>query len=402
MSPNREHSDVVVIGAGIAGSSAAMFLAESGVSVTVVERGRVAGEASGLNAGMLDCPGWGSVPDLETTLKMGSLEIFRSMQVDRDIDIGFRQCGQLVLLRGEAEWDWAVASVMAARRAGLAAELVDQRTLRSLEPAVDPRLAGAIHTPGVGQAEPVAATTAFADAAVSAGARLLVDSAVTAIERDGAGFGVTADGTVFGCDAVVIAAGPWTGPVGRMAGVEIPVVAVRGQMWATEPMPPTIFQTIAAAESPRTWGGRPPTDPPQVTHPDGAGGHRITRHLYGRQRANGEVIFGGDRVPGGPPTPDPEGISANHAHAAELLPFLADRPPQRTWAGLMPFSRDGRPLIGAIDAQPGLYVVGGLASSGFNRGPMAGRLVADLVGRGIRPGVLDAADPAGRVGESAG
>jgi sarcosine oxidase subunit beta len=391
-------TEVLVIGAGIAGASAAMFLAEAGRSVMLADRGRVAGEASGLNAGMIDAPGWGPEPDLEATLKMGSLELFRRLQVDRGIDIGFRQCGQLVLLRYE-DWDWAVAGVVGGSQVGSTAELIDRRTVRSLEPAVADRVAGAILTPGVGRAEPVAATTGFARAAVAAGAELAVGSEVTDIDATSGGFVVGVAGERVGTDVVVVAAGPWCADVGRLVGLEIPIVPVRGQMWATAPLPPVLFHTIAAAESTRVWEESAVTDPPQVTHRDG---HRLTRHLYGRQRANGEVIFGGDRVPESPPTPDPEGIAANHAHAVELLPFLAAHPPARTWAGLMPFSRDGRPLIGAIDAQPGLYVVGGLASSGFNRGPMAGRLVADLVGRGIRPAVLDAADPAGRVGERTG
>lgn len=64
--------DVVVIGAGIVGTSAALTLAERGVSVTVLDRGSVAGEASGLNAGLIGGGGWGDRPDVEVTLKMGS------------------------------------------------------------------------------------------------------------------------------------------------------------------------------------------------------------------------------------------------------------------------------------------------------------------------------------------
>ena len=52
---------------------------------------------------------------------------------------------------------------------------------------------------------------------------------------------------------------------------------------------------------------------------------------------------------------------------------------ERTWAGAMPFSRDGRPLIGAVPWLQGLFVAGGLASGGFGRRPMTGQLVSDLV-----------------------
>jgi sarcosine oxidase subunit beta len=121
---------------------------------------------------------------------------------------------------------------------------------------------------------------------------------------------------------------------------------------------------------------------------------RRTRHLYGRQTRGGEVQFGGDRqLAGFDKSPDPTGIAVNHAHAAEVLPFLAELPVQRTWAGLMPFTLDGRPLIGRIPETESLYIVGGLASSGFGRGPMAGRLLAEFIDTGHPHPVLSESEP---------
>ena len=69
-------------------------------------------------------------------------------------------------------------------------------------------------------------------------------------------------------------------------------------------------------------------------------------------------------------------------------------PVKRTWAGLIPFSLDGKPIIGKIPRLANLYVVGGLGPSGFARGPMAGKLLADYIHTGHMPHVLAAADPA--------
>ena len=99
--------------------------------------------------------------------------------------------------------------------------------------------------------------------------------------------------------------------------------------------------------------------------------------------------------------PDPAGIAVNRDHALELLPFLAGLPIARTWAGLMPFSLDGKPLIGRIPDREDLWIVSGLASSGFGRGPMAGKLLAEYLHTGTPAPVLAEADPAGRVREGA-
>jgi glycine/D-amino acid oxidase-like deaminating enzyme len=152
---------------------------------------------------------------------------------------------------------------------------------------------------------------------------------------------------------------------------------------------------MASAESQHTWHLDPGGEPPFLTIRDGK---RVTRHLYGRQRRNGEIIFGGDReLVGWNTTPDADGIEVNRAHAAEVLPFLQDLKTARTWAGLMPFPLDGKPLIGRIPGREHLWIVTGLASSGFGRGPMAGKLLADCLHTGTPAPVLSEADPSPRI-----
>ncbi len=84
----------------------------------------------------------------------------------------------------------------------------------------------------------------------------------------------------------------------------------------------------------------------------------------------------------------------NHAHAVEGLPFLRDLLIKRAWAGLMAVPLDGGPIIGAIPQRENLYIVSGLASSGFGRGPMTGKLLEDYIHTGHRPPILAESDPA--------
>lgn len=383
--------EVAIVGGGIAGVTTALFLAEAGVSVCVLERGEIASEASGVNAGMIDAPGDPGGADLNATLKNGSIELFRQLQVERGFDLGFRRSGQLVVMRADAELRWAASLDLAD-----GVELLERGELLALEPQLGPSVRGALRSPGAGQAEPALATRAFARAAVEAGAVMATGNEVLGLAKSGDGWRVAASEGSVDADVVVLAAGAWSSEVAAMVGLRLPMAPVRGQMWATGPQPPSVHHTIAGLESGHHWAHHEPTTPPEVTHVEGV---RVARHLYGRQRANGEVVFGGDRLPGGAAPPDPEGIAANRAHATEVLPFLADLPVVRTWSGVMPFTTDGRPLIGAVSERPGLFVVGGLASSGFGRGPMAGRLVADLIVTGEAPPELAEADPSGRVTE---
>jgi sarcosine oxidase, subunit beta len=385
-------SDVLVVGGGIAGASTAYHLARLGRRVTLLERGDIASGASGVNAGQIDSIGWGDKPDLQAHLTTGSLEIFKTVQIDLGEDIEFRESGALQAIHTEEQGEFERERVRALRARGHDVELLDNRQACSLEPQWSPRLLGAMYSPQRSQADPGRATRAFAALAERSGACVLTQREVTALTAPtGGGWLASTSGGDEAAGSLVLAAGAWCGPLGVLLGLDIPILPVRGQMWATAPTAPSIFQTMSAAESALAWHRDPGEAPPFLTSRKGA---RLTRHLYGRQRRNGEIIVGGDRdLAGWSTTPDLAGIDVNRGHAIEVLPFLAGLPIARTWAGLMPFPLDGKPLIGRIPQRPDLWIVGGLASSGFGRGPMAGKLLADYLHSGRPASVLAEADP---------
>ena len=77
-------------------------------------------------------------------------------------------------------------------------------------------------------------------------------------------------------------------------------------------------------------------------------------------------------------------VLENKDHAAEVLPLLQAHEIDETWAGIMPFTKDGRPIVGRLDDAPApLYVATGMGGSGFCRGPAAGLLLASLIDDGI-------------------
>jgi sarcosine oxidase subunit beta len=389
-------TEILIIGGGIAGASTAYHAAEYGRHVTLLEGSEIASEASGVNAGSIGAIGWGNVPNLEAYLTMGSLEIFKTLQVEFGYDIEFRRSGSLQAIQTRAEYAYIQQRVIALRSQGYTVDLLSTWEAQTLEPEINPALLGCLYMPLRAQADPKKATRAFAVAAERSGARILLNHEVTGIQsRSDDTYQIETSQGLCRAATLVIAAGAWCGGIGAMLGLRIPIMAVRGQMWASAPLPPRVFHTISAAESSLHWHTTPGNDdetPPYLTH---RGDQRLTRHLYGRQTRAGEIIFGGDRqLVGYTKVPDPTGIAVNHGHAAEVLPSLRELPIKRTWAGLMPFPLDGAPIIGKISQRPNLYIVSGLASSGFGRGPMAGKLLADYIHTGHRPHVLAEADPA--------
>ena len=365
------------------GCSAAMFLADAGMDVNLLDRGEISGEASGLNAGSIGGYGWGRSPSLQEHLTMGSLDIFKSLQIEKGYDIEFRQSGSLVAIQSLNQYEYAQERVSYLKSEGMQVEILSPNEAKSYEPNLNGDLNGYMYSSYRGQADPIKSTRAFSEVAKNNGAIITASAPVTSLEQAGQGWIVRSHNRVFNCQALLIATGAWTSEIGNMIGLNIPIQPVRGQMWATDSIPPRIFHTISSMESSEYWHKNPIVNedsPPELTH---NGDSRVTRHLYGRQRANGEVIFGGDReLLGFRDDVSFTGIEVNKTHAGEILPFLDQLSVKRTWSGIMPFSPDGLPLIGRIEQYENLFLATGLGSSGFGRGPGSGMLVADLIVRG--------------------
>ena len=392
---NSNESDVLIIGGGICGVTTAFHLAQFGERVTLLERAGIASEASGVNAGGLGGLGWGNNPDLQSYLTAGSFEIFKALQLDMGYHIEFHAPGGLQAVHTAEQSDFVRDRVLLLQSEGYHAEFLTTREARAIEPEASESLAGFMFLSKRGRANPTKATVAFGEAAIALGADIETGHDVQSLaQRQDGSWKVRSSQGEFRAKTLVLAVGAWSKPVGDMLGIDIPIVPIKGQMWATKPVPPSIFHLSGSMESPFDWSQQSPDDnyPPEITH---RGDTRITRHLYGGQTSNGEIIFGGDRrMVGYDYTPDATGIEVNRGQASEVFPLVGQLRISRTWAGIMPFSMDGKPIIGRIPQFENLFVVTGLASSGFGRGPMSGKLLADYIHTGHPAPVLADADPA--------
>ena len=136
-------AQTLIIGGGIAGAATAFYLARlggdpvtsTGQAVTLLERGEIASEASGVNAGQIGATGWGA-PVSGTgqaylisahILTMGSLQLFKEMQLDLGYDIEFRQSGSLTAIHTPDQYDYMRDRLAAQRSQGHQVELLTPR-----------------------------------------------------------------------------------------------------------------------------------------------------------------------------------------------------------------------------------------------------------------------------------
>jgi sarcosine oxidase subunit beta len=353
-------ADVVVVGAGIMGVSTAYHLARRGVGrVVVVERDGVCAGSTALASGGIRHQ-YASRIGVELTRH--SIQTFEGFEAEFGADPQFRQHGYLILVTTEAERAQAVRNVDQQRRLGVEVDLLSPEETRRRFPYVrTDDLLGATYSPRDGYADPYLVTTAIAGRARDLGVEIRTGCEVVGVRRSGAGVeGVaTAAGDV-SAPVVVLATGAWTGQLGRLAGVDIPVSPLRRSKFITAPFPPE----------------RIPAATPFVIDP---------HQGISLRREGAGILLGIGRRDEGPSfrtEPDWSLTEALIERAVHRAPALAEASLMRGWAGLYEMTPDQTGIVSPVGAVQGLYVIAGFSGHGFMHGPIAGQLMAELIADG--------------------
>src|SRR2546428_2876300 len=232
-----ETGEIVIVGAGIMGGGTAYHLARLGAGrVTVLERDTVCSGSTALASGGIRHQYANRLGIELTTHSIVTYERFRD---EFGVDPHFRQHGYLILIATEDELATARRSVALQRSLGVAAELLEPAAIRALCPYLNTDdLLGATYTPRDGYADPYLCATPIAARARDLGVVIKQQHEVHGFLREGDRvLGVTTAAGSFEARATVIATGAWSGVVGRLAAVDIPVRPHRRHKFMTAPFP---------------------------------------------------------------------------------------------------------------------------------------------------------------------
>ena len=340
-------SEVVIVGGGVTGLSAGWWLARSGVKVTVLDKFIVGWEASGRNGG--------GASHYSSPLFDEEQRLWPQM----DELLGYpteHQKERILIAMTERQWEQYRFVAERHKRLDHPVELLDVQQVQEAVPLAGDTCFGGVHYKFGGHANPQRSVQAYAWALQDLGGTIIQHSPVTGFEA--AGGKVTAVTTAngsYGCDAVVVAAGPQIPQLMAQLGVTVPLASARAEMIITEPAP---MMPIG-----------------------GVDGHK----LYGRQTMRGNLAYGGgphewidvDEV--GPAARPSTPLARNLAkRLAELLPKAAHLNVIRSWAGVIENSPDGRPILDRLTS-PDNVVVASMSSVGFGLSPASGHAIRDLV-----------------------
>lgn len=376
-------ADVVVIGGGIIGCSAAAMMADRGASVILVEGTAIGAGASGRNLGAIQHP----FDPVLAPLYRESLLRYRALAATTDagFTIGDAPAG-LLLLNRDADAAASQAARFAAELPELRPALISSDELVALEPSLAPGPSAVRLDTGF-PIPPASATEAWARLADERGATVLIGRSGRPSVTDGRATGVALeDGTRIGAAAVLVAAGPWSPTLVDPAGTWRPIRPTYGvtlQLRLGDAAPRQVVEedevdginrAEAAAERAAEVAADATAEPPSVFSVASVGGISTI----------GSTFL--------PAEPDPAALEPMLLRrAAAYLPAVTEAEVIGRRMCARPQSVDGRPFIGAVAGVEGLFVCAGHGPWGISTGPASAAIAARAVLDGTPPPVALAA-----------
>jgi len=356
---------VAIVGAGVAGLAIGWRLAQNGVRVTVIDRAQPGRGATWAAAGMIAATaetGEAETPDAHLARQSRALwpDFAQEIEEVSGMKLGFVQDGSLLVAANEEQ---ATHFTERARQSNELLALTAEEA-RRMEPRLDDRIRGALLATKDARVDNRLLGAALALCLRAAGGRLVANEPVMRIDADGArGIQVCTSFGIYEADAVVLAAGAWSGCIpGLSPEVLPPVTPFKGEMLSL----------------------RPPRDqslPERVVW-----GHDV--YLVPR---GSRLLIGATLADAGFDTRiTHEALDWLTERAVTLMPSLWEWRIEEHWAGLRPGSPDGLPILGQTTVE-GLYVASGQHRNGILFAPS----VAEILSRSVLERIAgpDAFDP---------
>jgi sarcosine oxidase subunit beta len=353
----RVTSDIVIIGAGITGTSTAIFLAQQGLKVVLLDKDRLGAEASGRSGGGVrqQC----RLPP-ERKLAMQAIEMWHEMQHGWGLELEYIRGGSYRLILSESAYEETAIRVTQEQADGLNVDLLDADQTRDHLPFMgkDIPLLGSSHCASDGSANSLLTMQALGRLAEQNGVRIKTGEAVRAFALDNDRLQrVRTPKAEYGADAFVNTAGPWASTLTKQVGFELPIQRKLSKILITETVDPMFSGFISFDNG------------------------------YLRQAADGNFHMGIKSVP--THTDDKhiqkEDFSFVVRHFTPLFPFLRKLHIIRAFAGITAWTPDTLPVI---DVAPGIrnfYIAAGYSAHGFCLGPIVGKMLSDWIVSGKRP-----------------
>ncbi len=348
-------ADIVIIGGGVMGASAAYHLAQRGFkNIVLLEKENYFGTgATGRCAGGVR---YQFSTEVNVKLSIESLPMIERFKEEIGQEINYRQCGYLLVATNEKDAANFKHNVEMQNRLGVSTQLLSGDEVRARLPLMnfEDAIAGTFNQKD-GTVDPNGVVMGYINAAQKMGVKAISGVEVIGVTVSGGNVdGVQTSAGAVKTRMILNAAGPWSGQIGQMAGIDIPLLPLRRQMFTTNPLKEV------------------PEDFPFVID--------FAKSLYFHREGEGLLVgmSNQNEKPGFDQNVDDDFEIVNLEAAIERMPLMEKASRASHWAGLYEVTPDAHPIYGKTDVN-GFYLCTGFSGHGFMHGPISGKLMTEFI-----------------------
>lgn len=353
-------ADVIIIGGGVVGCSAAYYLAKKGVTdVVVLEADKSVGHGgSSRNGGGVRQSGR-DVRELPYAM-YAVQNMWPTLSEELGMDIEYYQKGNLRLGKTEAHLKKLNTLASNAQALGLDMHVIDGKEVKEICPYLSDEIIGASWCPTDGHANPMLTTLAYYKRALEMGVRFCTDAKVQKLQKIKGKLRkvILETGEVFEGEHVIVAAGYESRFITRTVGIDVPMTRYFEEALVTEMQPKMFDIMLGTADA----------------------------DFYGHQAKHGSFVFGSESgleeatdMPPREMKTSALTLSAGCRAIMGYIPLLADAKIVRSWGGWLDMCHDGVPVISKVKEVPGLIIACGFTGHGFGTAPSVGLMLAQMV-----------------------
>ena len=371
----KTSTQVVVIGGGVVGASILYHLTKAGwTDVVLVERKELtAGSTWHAAGGMLTLNGDPNI----AALQRYTVQLYKDIEEISGVDCGIHQTGELMLADTEERLDWLRMTHARGQYLSMETEMISVSEAKEMLPILEEKyFAGAMWDPVGGHVDPSGVTNAYATAARMAGAEVYRNTwAHDLVQKKDGTWDVVTEQGVINTEHIVNCGGLWAREVGRMCGIELPILAMEHMYLLTEELPeikPWLEATGGHGFGAVDFGGE------IYLRAEGAG---LLLGTYEKACVPWSVKetpwdFGSQLL-----TPDLDRLEPSFEVSFAHFPIFNDVGIKQVINGPFTFAPDGNPLIGPIRGQKGHWVACGVMA-GLSQGGGVGLAMANWITTG--------------------
>lgn len=355
-------ADVIVIGAGVVGASAALALTNAGLRTIVLDRGSVASGTTGAGEGNILVSDKDPGPEL--TLALASRNLWFSIADHIGNHFELEAKGGLVVARKDPTSLFALSDIQS--RAGVHTERADHRQLHELEPHLADTIKSGVFYPQDAQCQPMLAAAHMLRFVRSKGGEVVNDADVKEItHKNLVVTGVVTQREKISAPVVINATGTWAGEVAALAGSYLPVAPRKGFILVTEKVPLLIHHKVYDSDYVDNVAS-------------GDADLQISTVVEGTR--SGTILIGASRERVGfDKSMNIHILRRLAAQATSLFPVLRDIQLLRAYRGFRPYAPDHLPIIGEDARISGLWHSAGHEGAGIGLAPGSASLIASLI-----------------------